>query len=362
MLSFRYSIFTFNLLVKKLFHLLMLILYTYAILGMEVFREYGETTVYSSSFFGNFETFGESVVLLFQITTQASWHCPMFHYGLNINYTGSMFYFISFHLITVFILFSIITGLVWELFTILDEKSKKIQTQYEEQADKIQEKQELDDQRSQEDIIRNHSVNAYKNAVRESSVIVSSGMVSQDESSLQNTLKNQSASISMQSPGRKTQNSNELQLPENKMVGQKNIFFRGGTSAPCSSGVINVDSSSVINAGSLGVVSEVDSDEKKNTKAGFMKTLQNMKSEYLLRKALLKDTSKTSIQSKENEYLKKKFSCYQSYVDKVCQEFEDPDKQAEKKEKSGSLILNSLRYIYIMIHLGLSIIQLMSKV
>ena len=56
----------------------------------------------------------------------------MLHYALNTNYVGSYLYFATFHLITVLIIFSVITGLVWEIFNMLDEKTKEVLAEHQE--------------------------------------------------------------------------------------------------------------------------------------------------------------------------------------------------------------------------------------
>ena len=49
----------------------------------------------------------------------------MYDYGYKFNFTGSIIYFFSFHMITILFLLALIKGLVWDIFRVVDEHFDK---------------------------------------------------------------------------------------------------------------------------------------------------------------------------------------------------------------------------------------------
>ena len=106
--------------VKKLLTLTFIIFYVYACIGMEVYG-YSATTDFQEDIYGDFLDFTMSLIILFQVLTLSNWNCVVFHYAsTSDSYFWSLMYFYSFNFLTVIILLSLITGLIWEVFTILD--------------------------------------------------------------------------------------------------------------------------------------------------------------------------------------------------------------------------------------------------
>ena len=57
--------------IQKILTLLVIIFYTYCVVGMEVFSRNEEETYYSAGFYGNFTSFAKALIVHFQILTQS---------------------------------------------------------------------------------------------------------------------------------------------------------------------------------------------------------------------------------------------------------------------------------------------------
>ena len=92
-----------------------MVFYTYSIIGLEIFNsqnanfktsQYDKTTQYA-----DFDSFGSSLLLLFQIMTEGSWSYVIYDHSIRF---GSFFiaslYFISFHVIIILVLLSLVKG------------------------------------------------------------------------------------------------------------------------------------------------------------------------------------------------------------------------------------------------------------
>ena len=106
--------------------LMILIFYFYGVIGVEIYHPNIKGSIHSefeSSIYAEFNNIGAAMIGLFQITTQSSWHAVVLHYAENYNFTGALFYFMTFHMIVVLILLNLTSGLIWEVFTIVNEQS-----------------------------------------------------------------------------------------------------------------------------------------------------------------------------------------------------------------------------------------------
>ena len=112
-------------LVNNMVSLMILLFYFYGVIGIEIYHPNIKGVVHSefeSSIYAEFNEIGAAMIGLFQISTQSSWHAVVLHYAENYNFTGAIFYFFSFHMITVMILLNLTSGLIWEVFTIVSEQ------------------------------------------------------------------------------------------------------------------------------------------------------------------------------------------------------------------------------------------------
>ena len=118
--------------------IMLIIIYIFAIIGMECFHpNAGNITnsYYEPDSYGDFSSFSMSLIALFQVLTQSSWHSLAFHFADNFDYTGTLIYFIIFHLIQVIILLNLTSGLIWEVFTIVpsDEILDEVEGEFDEE-------------------------------------------------------------------------------------------------------------------------------------------------------------------------------------------------------------------------------------
>lgn len=104
--------------VWRTFTLILLFNYEFSIIGMEIFRT--ENIIESSPPFGigDYSDFKNSMLELAHIFIANSWSDLMLSYCRRFGSLGiGAFYFISYHAITNIILKSLISGLVWEVFS-----------------------------------------------------------------------------------------------------------------------------------------------------------------------------------------------------------------------------------------------------
>ena len=273
----------------------------------------------------------------------------MFHYALNSNYFGSLSYFTSFHLITVFIMFSIITGLVWEIFNMLDAKSKRLIDRMEEQEKALTAKQQrkkyktrckLEGQQSLRtirSIISQHSHSKAEaistdNYLEMSVVEEEKQIIPTDEEKIGRHLD--SASL----------NKSSLQSESDKSL-SKCGRRRGGVLAQLKGSFARHQTSSYNSIfsirtmlGSLNLGAEADKDLA-NTDWH-----KQMKSQYILNQTLLKNASRTKIKQMENNYLEEKFATYQDITEKILNEWKNSNQEDYRRVTlQGSLILVTLR-------------------
>ena len=75
---------------------------------------------------GDFNSFPMSLLALFQVLIGAGWHVVMFKWAQVHNaYYMSMFYFVTFYCFAVIVTLSLLTALIWEVFTIVETATEK---------------------------------------------------------------------------------------------------------------------------------------------------------------------------------------------------------------------------------------------
>lgn len=94
--------------------LLMLIFYIFAIMG---------TTMYSLDYYEYFGTIGKSMFTLFQLTTFEGW--PDLARGLMLNHPFAWIYFISFILISSFVVINVIVGVIVNAISEINDRQKR---------------------------------------------------------------------------------------------------------------------------------------------------------------------------------------------------------------------------------------------
>ena len=69
--------------------------------------------------------------------TQSGWTIFIYDYGYKFDYVSASLYFCSFHLFSVFFMFSLLMGLLWETFYVVD-RAFKDEDEMEEEDDHAQ--------------------------------------------------------------------------------------------------------------------------------------------------------------------------------------------------------------------------------
>ena len=140
----------------KLFPIIWMVFYWYGLIGAEVLNSttsdlevvdspYLETT----QKYEDFNSFYGAEVLLFQVLLEAEWDGLIFHYAYIFNDVWkSALFFITFHLIISLILLSLIRGIVWEIFIVVDQESGTLADQAAQEPEKAQPPDGLDKRHS----------------------------------------------------------------------------------------------------------------------------------------------------------------------------------------------------------------------
>lgn len=134
--------------------LLIIIFHIYAIIGM-IFFSFETNTVRRDSDFakslGNFDTYGESLLLLLLVITENGWSEIIYDYSYSFEQDFFIAaFFISFHLIVKIVLISLLTGLIWEIFTIISEFMEDEKIYFNASKAKIQNEVQKDKERREE--------------------------------------------------------------------------------------------------------------------------------------------------------------------------------------------------------------------
>lgn len=79
--------------------------------------------IFEDGVIGNFQTFFEGVLALFQITTGSSWHYVSYYLEIFHGFWLTWMILFPFHLIMTYVLRSILLGMIWEVFVIINNDS-----------------------------------------------------------------------------------------------------------------------------------------------------------------------------------------------------------------------------------------------
>lgn len=122
-------IFTCFPLILKLTPIIFMAFYFYSCIGVEIFNshdyEIKEGSPYDVHYLNQFNDFGKAMLTLLQIMIEQNWVNISYDIAFKFNnYTGSVLYFVSFHIIIALILGSLIKGIVWEVFMVIEKTHK----------------------------------------------------------------------------------------------------------------------------------------------------------------------------------------------------------------------------------------------
>ena len=269
-------------------------------------------------------------------------HAPMFHYALNTSYFGSLFYFLMFHMIAIFILFSIITGLIWEIFNMLDAKSKELIDRMEEQEKALAAKQEVKNYKKRCKLEGKESLKSIRSIISQSN----SQIISID-SELEISEEEEKEKISVdEEMGSDPHSDLDMSSPprESHKIRFKRRFRRTGFWNQLEDPLTRQKTTSFNTIFSLRSMLGQLNTSKKDEDIVNIDWHKQMKSQYILNQTLLKNASRIKIKQMENNYLEKKFVTYQDITDKILSEWKNSNPEDYKRVTlQGSLILITLR-------------------
>ena len=76
---------------------------------------------FSINDYTNFDSFGNSLLVLFQIVTQSNWTVFIYDYAYKFGFIQASIFFCTFHLLTILFMMSLLRGLLWETFYVVDK-------------------------------------------------------------------------------------------------------------------------------------------------------------------------------------------------------------------------------------------------
>lgn len=118
---------------RRVVSVMMILFYIFAVIGTELLKysqeeydalindENSNLAYYESGTYGNFTTFEDSIFGLFQILTESSWHLMVLYHEEFHGFWKPCLFLLPFHMIVTFILRSILLGLTWEVFSIVNK-------------------------------------------------------------------------------------------------------------------------------------------------------------------------------------------------------------------------------------------------
>ena len=109
-----------------------IVYYVYGIFGMFLYNtetnNFIEPDKYEVYKYANFNSLGGAYLLLFQVMVEANWTNIVWGYAYKSqNYPIAIFYFVSWYILISLILLSLIKGIVWEVFIIVDVSQKEFE-------------------------------------------------------------------------------------------------------------------------------------------------------------------------------------------------------------------------------------------
>ena len=122
---------------QRIMSIMLITFYFYAILGCECLH-YNESeknakllndsqfATYAGGIIGNFQSIGEAWLALFQILTESGWHYLLYYIEEFHGFWPAWIILFQFHLIINHVLRSILLGLIWEVFVIVNQSSENL--------------------------------------------------------------------------------------------------------------------------------------------------------------------------------------------------------------------------------------------
>ncbi|EGR34851.1 hypothetical protein IMG5_000790 [Ichthyophthirius multifiliis] len=175
--------------ISKLIPILLIIFYIYALIGVNIFNtklnSYRLNSPYDQNNYIDFNNFGNAMLILFQVMIEANWGSFVYDYAYKFdNFTLSVFYFDSFHMIIQLVLISLIKGIVWEVFTVVDKTIKDIENReqikiqaelnnYQNNLNQEVDNQENEEEQNQKEIKNNSQDNSMQKGIKEYQIILS---------------------------------------------------------------------------------------------------------------------------------------------------------------------------------------------
>ena len=125
---------------------MLIIFHIYSVIGTELLtytqEEYDRINstdpnlaYYKSNVYGNFTTFKDSLFALFQILTESSWHMVVLYHELFHGFWLPFFFLLPFHMFITFIMRSILLGMTWEVFAVVNEEEDYLMNEIEVDKD-----------------------------------------------------------------------------------------------------------------------------------------------------------------------------------------------------------------------------------
>lgn len=71
--------------------------------------------------FTSFNTLQGALLALFQVVTQSRWVDYVYGYGYQFSLELSMFYFCFYHMFSILFFMSLLQGVIWEVFGVVEE-------------------------------------------------------------------------------------------------------------------------------------------------------------------------------------------------------------------------------------------------
>ena len=229
-------------------------------------------------------------------------------------------------MITVVILLSLVTGLIWEVFTILNQEGADILGRDDKQET---EEAERNEERGSENASVIHSNNNDSPKSNKEKIILSYNQAIYNTAQYKRTDSNRSSkSIRSQQSLAKSSNSPRINV--------RSTFHNFSKVAQTTSG--KAKNSLKPTTPQKQITFEGDEHELERKR----KPVSGIKSQYLLRKALLKHRN---IKEEETTFLKNSFQAYNKRVEKVEIEAEAPKVEELREINGGILMLRTVRFL-----------------
>jgi hypothetical protein len=108
---------------------ILFLIYIYAIIGIMLFNTntnpYRINSPYAMDQYADFNSFASALLCLFEICTENGWIIMMEDIGYKFSYVDSVIFFCSFHMLLILFLVSLLKGLIWDVFNVVDEMVKQ---------------------------------------------------------------------------------------------------------------------------------------------------------------------------------------------------------------------------------------------